>query len=279
MRIDMHSHTRGSDGTSSPEEIAREAKEAGLDGLCLTDHHTNTVDDNREVYRVAAALEKVGVQPFIGVEYSTAMNHLLIFGIDVPNLAWGMYPDIQMVIDEVNDLGGACIVPHPFKGYARAAKGRVTKLKGLVAIEGFNGQVEVKDPSINALAREAAKKMGLPITGGSDAHWASMLGVCWTEFDRDVTDDLDLCEALREGNFTAVADQRRIGRKQKERMKKIRSYPKKKLPRRGRAPRQGDWLAWNDEDVALMQSFQTVSESDTYPGIEDDLAMLSLVED
>ncbi len=38
--IDLHSHTYFSDGTDSPETLARLGEEAGLDALALTDHDT-----------------------------------------------------------------------------------------------------------------------------------------------------------------------------------------------------------------------------------------------
>jgi len=251
FKLDMHSHTKGSDGMSSPVDIAHAAKAAGLDGLCLTDHHTNTVGDNAEVHRVAEALEAVGVRAFVGVEYSTEMNHLLIFGIDVPvpALAWGMYPNIQAVIDEVNAMGGACVVPHPYKGYARAAKDHVTGLQGLAAIEGYNGQVETRSPETNALARGAAQRMGLPITGGSDAHWAGMIGIAWTEFDRVIEDDHDLCAALHAGNFRACVDHARVA-----------SERNKFTARRGSFPRKR-----HAKQAALLPSYEQ------YPGWLDDL--------
>ena len=40
MRIDLHTHSRASDGTQSPAELVRAAVEAGLDVLAITDHDT-----------------------------------------------------------------------------------------------------------------------------------------------------------------------------------------------------------------------------------------------
>jgi predicted metal-dependent phosphoesterase TrpH len=39
-RIDLHTHSTASDGTTPPAELVREAKDAGLDVLALTDHDT-----------------------------------------------------------------------------------------------------------------------------------------------------------------------------------------------------------------------------------------------
>ncbi|HEU4675899.1 MAG TPA: PHP domain-containing protein [Motilibacteraceae bacterium] len=40
MRIDLHTHSTASDGTDAPSELVREAREAGLDVVALTDHDT-----------------------------------------------------------------------------------------------------------------------------------------------------------------------------------------------------------------------------------------------
>ena len=40
MRVDLHTHTRASDGTQSPTELVHAAVAAGVDVLGLTDHDT-----------------------------------------------------------------------------------------------------------------------------------------------------------------------------------------------------------------------------------------------
>ena len=52
MRIDLHSHTRASDGTQTAEELLRAAAEQGIDVLGLTDHDTAEAWD--EAARAAA---------------------------------------------------------------------------------------------------------------------------------------------------------------------------------------------------------------------------------
>ncbi|MCU1673779.1 MAG: metal-dependent phosphoesterase, partial [Frankiales bacterium] len=39
-RIDLHTHSTASDGTTAPAALVREAREAGLDVVALTDHDT-----------------------------------------------------------------------------------------------------------------------------------------------------------------------------------------------------------------------------------------------
>jgi 3',5'-nucleoside bisphosphate phosphatase len=66
VRIDLHTHTRASDGTQTPEELVRAAKAEGLDVLGLTDHDTDEGWD--EATRTA---EEVGLTLVRGMEIST----------------------------------------------------------------------------------------------------------------------------------------------------------------------------------------------------------------
>lgn len=82
MRIDLHTHSRVSDGTDTPTGLVLKALEAGLDVIALTDH--DTFDG---VHEAAAAGKRVGVRVVTGVEMSTEVDgvsvHLLGYGCDV----------------------------------------------------------------------------------------------------------------------------------------------------------------------------------------------------
>ena len=63
--IDLHTHSTASDGSYSPAEVVRLAKEGGLAAVALTDH--DTVDGLPEA---VAAGERFGVEVIPGVEIS-----------------------------------------------------------------------------------------------------------------------------------------------------------------------------------------------------------------
>ena len=65
-RIDLHVHTTASDGTASPAEAVKLAREAGLSAIAITDH--DTVSGYAEA---AEAGEKYGVEVVPGIEIST----------------------------------------------------------------------------------------------------------------------------------------------------------------------------------------------------------------
>lgn len=78
MRIDLHTHSRASDGTDTPAELVRAAARAGLDVLAITDH--DTADGWVEA---AAAATEVGITLVPGMEISTIHHgrsvHLLAY--------------------------------------------------------------------------------------------------------------------------------------------------------------------------------------------------------
>lgn len=80
-RIDLHTHSTVSDGTYTPEELVRYAKEKGLRAIALTDH--DRIDGIAEAEAVG---RKVGVEVISGVELSAdfldGAMHLLGLFVD-----------------------------------------------------------------------------------------------------------------------------------------------------------------------------------------------------
>ncbi|PWH06830.1 phosphatase [Brachybacterium endophyticum] len=72
-RIDLHTHTRCSDGTESVEELVAQAARAGLDTIALTDHDTTA--GWQEAARAAA---RHGVRVVPGIEVSAEHGHLSV---------------------------------------------------------------------------------------------------------------------------------------------------------------------------------------------------------
>lgn len=79
--IDLHTHTRASDGTDAPAELVTLALEAGLDWIGLTDHDTTA-----GWAEAIAAARRTGLGLVPGMELSTRLEgcsvHLLAYLID-----------------------------------------------------------------------------------------------------------------------------------------------------------------------------------------------------
>jgi hypothetical protein len=81
--IDLHLHTTASDGRSSPEQLVREALEAGLGTIAVTDHDTTTA-----VSDVMARAGALGLQAVAGIEITAVHG-----GRDVHMLGYFLDPD------------------------------------------------------------------------------------------------------------------------------------------------------------------------------------------
>ena len=105
MRIDLHTHSNRSDGTTSPADVVAEASEAGLDVVALTDHDTTRGWDD-----AADAARRVGIDVVRGIEISCRHR-----GISIHLLAYLPAPEGEL-FDEME----------------RARESRVTRAERMV---------------------------------------------------------------------------------------------------------------------------------------------------
>jgi predicted metal-dependent phosphoesterase TrpH len=113
---------------------------------------------------------------------------------------------VEELVRLVNERGGAVVPSHPYRGGSGLGD-RILSLPGIAAIEGHNGCNAV---GFNQRAIAAARRLGLPVTGGSDAHLPAEVGSCFTLFRERVTAD-NLVPLLRAGAYEAI-DERRSSR-------------------------------------------------------------------
>jgi hypothetical protein len=203
FKIDLHVHSRNSgDNEADPEKTVNRAIELGLDGIAFTEHDSfgasEPVERLREKYRGAVML-------FRGVEFSAAEGHCLVFGVDTDRLDIRFAP-IRDVVRIVTAAGGVVIPTHPYRG-GNSMGELIFAVPGISAVEGYNG---ANMHAMNVKAVEAAGKMKLPYTGGSDAHLPIEVGSCYTVFDDTVTDE-NFLSLLKAGRFTGI-DTRKISR-------------------------------------------------------------------
>ncbi|MBE9541532.1 MAG: PHP domain-containing protein, partial [Proteobacteria bacterium] len=77
MRIDLHCHTKYSyDCYLEPVDLIKRAKELNLGGICITEHNSFTL--SRHVTNTDKA---DGFLILRGLEISTNMGHLLVYGV------------------------------------------------------------------------------------------------------------------------------------------------------------------------------------------------------
>ena len=188
MKVDLHLHDNkySTDSHISIEEIVREAKRKGLDGIALTNHENPDV-----VKEIDELVEKYDFVIFPGVEYLTKDGDIVAFGID-------KLPEEQMsaqeFIEYVDKFGGTCTAAHPYRTNNRGLEDKLYTVKGLTAIEGYNGSTSDYH---NGLAVKAGNELGIQVIGSSDAHVVEKVGVYVTLLPYKVKNVKELIEALK----------------------------------------------------------------------------------
>jgi predicted metal-dependent phosphoesterase TrpH len=200
--VDLHTHTRFGSNCShmEPLDLARRAREVGLDAVCITEHNAPWEEDALQALGAEA-----GILVFGGAEVSTELGDVLVFGVDNSLLPGRPIDDLRRLVD---DAGGIMIAAHPFRWYSLPwavrdvdVAVRQPILQKVDAAEAFNGlslQTEAQ------FACRVLEKLHLRGVGGSDAHVPHSVGRCLTEFDRSITTVRQLVAELRAGRFRAV---------------------------------------------------------------------------
>ena len=189
----------------SPDEFVDAAKKSGLDGVCLTEH-----DRFWDAGAVAELSKRHGILVLPGCEVTTEEGHLLVFGLS--EYVFGMH-SAAFVKRLVDEDGGTMLLAHPYRrmmlddAFEEAIKRglRSAVLRLVDGVEGLNGRgSERENEYAYQLGEMMSLRMPLGMSGGSDAHSLDDVGVCATEFERDIASLDDLIRELRAGRFRPV---------------------------------------------------------------------------
>lgn len=207
MIVDVHTHSRKSEDSRATvvgylQWLLKKRDLLPIDGLVLTEHRQ--FDEESNYHQLE---DEYGIRIFKGSEIETDYGHMLVFGVNGDILDRFDFTDVhleaQEVVTEVERLGGIVVPCHPGRPTVGLCEHYATKppLEGLRAIEVLNGASRRGE---NERVEALVKQFGYGAVGGSDSHLVSLVGLCATEFPRDVTDEEDLVRALHEGNFRPV---------------------------------------------------------------------------
>jgi predicted metal-dependent phosphoesterase TrpH len=159
----------------------------GLDCIAVTDHHT--------VRGGLAVREIADFAVIVGEEVRSAEGEIigLFLTEDIPG---GLSAD--ETISRIKAQGGIVGVPHPFDSLRSAL--REDSLNNLVAridfVEGLNSRIVFGVH--NKRAMEFARKHGLAVSAGSDAHSSREVGRAYVEMP-PFDDPGEFVESLRAG--------------------------------------------------------------------------------
>jgi predicted metal-dependent phosphoesterase TrpH len=204
VKIDLHVHTSAlsPDSSLDPEKAIQAAMSIGLDGICFTEH-----DRAWELPDIAGLSAKYNFPVFRGVEVMIKEGgEILVFGL---NRNFTTVIDINTLRSMALDAGAFMMAAHPFRGFPCNTITEFDKAAELVlkrpvfdkvdGLEGFNGRNLVGN---NTFAVQLASQLGLPFSGGSDAHAGDELAKCVTIFEKNIRNETEFIAELKAGRFT-----------------------------------------------------------------------------
>jgi hypothetical protein len=172
LRFDLHVHTQYSyDCLLSLEKLMAVVCRRQLDGIAVLDHD--------EIEGALRLRDQAPFQVIVGEEIGTL--HGGIAGLFLrkripPRLS------AEETIARIHAQGGLVFMVHPL---ARGVPGKIHQaklhevLKDVDVIEGYNARTPLA--SDDARARELGAQHLIPVTAGSDGHFACEIGRAWTE--------------------------------------------------------------------------------------------------
>jgi len=192
LSVELHSHSALSyDGRDPVEMLLEQARAVGLDALAVTDH--DEIDASLDAAAKASDYGLVGIP---GMEVTSAAGHVLAIGVReaVPT---GL--PFDETLGEIRSRGGIAVVPHPFQESRSGVAANVSRrdLASADAIEIYNSRLLTG--RANRQAEKFAEEHDLPMTAGSDAHIAEMVGQAVTRVDTDERSLEAILDAVRDG--------------------------------------------------------------------------------
>jgi len=207
MILDLHTHSEASEDSRAPVEaylkwLTRKRDVLPIDGLVLTEHRQwNHAADYRSLE------DRYGLLILRGAEVETDYGHVLVYGVNDAMTERFDFGNVRLsaqeLIPAVAEMGGIAVPCHPGRPTIGLCEHYATKppIDGVTVVEALNGGSRRGE---NERVQEVIERYGYHAVGGSDSHLVSFIGICATEFDRDIHDIDELVHALGQGGYRPV---------------------------------------------------------------------------
>ena len=226
MFIDFHTHGKLAKklpfSTEYTDWLLKEAKQAGLDALCLTEHFNTLQFDELYGYLINVCerdedtlITQDGLRIFSGMETDIAEGgHILSIGTPEeilelnarlePFKEKGKFLPFEKLMDLFDAYSVIVGAAHPYREGGHVPELPLEQLKRLDFLD-LNG----KDVAFNREYYEEktgtlAKLLNIPMISGSDTHQAVQYGCICTNFTLSVNTVEKLYEQMKDGNYEIV---------------------------------------------------------------------------
>lgn len=226
MFIDFHTHGKLAKklpfSTAYTDWLLKEAHEAGLDAICLTEHFNTLQFEELYGYLMKTCrregdtlVTEDGLRIFAGMETDVAEGgHILSIGSPETILELNAclepykekgkflsFENLMNLFDEYSVIIGAA---HPYREGGHIPEIPLEQLKRLQFLD-LNGKDLAKDRIyFEEKTSNLAKKLGIPMISGSDTHQAVQYGCVRTKFVHTVKTIEALYEEMKKGNYEIV---------------------------------------------------------------------------
>lgn len=223
----MHTSQASLCARSTPEEMAVALKDFGYTGCIVTDHNWggNTCIDRDLPWeefinqyalsyeRVKAKGDEIGLDVFFGMETGFNGTEFLIYGLSKE--FYIAHPEFKTIdvkgqFELVHEGGGIVIHAHPYREEFYIPEIRLFP-EYIDGVEGMNATHVSPlskahwNPEFDIKARAYAKKLGLPMTGGSDVHTTNLFGGGIRTKEK-IKDIKDFCRLILSGKDYVLWD-------------------------------------------------------------------------
>ncbi len=220
-KYDLHIHTAECDKVASVSgaEIVRLYKDAGYNGLVITDHYfaqfydwfkdeidindkKNIIDRYLRGYHSALnEAEKIGFTLLCGAEvrFDNSINDYLVYGLNERDFYQLPLLNRLKNVEELSAIlpeKALIVQAHPFRD-----RMTVHSPDSIFGIEGYNGCTE---KFRNEMAKIFASHYNKPITSGSDFHRASHLAKGGIITSKEIKCSGDLVNVLSDGDYKII---------------------------------------------------------------------------
>ena len=201
-KLGLHLHSTLSDGSKTPEEIAREYKLDGYDAIAITDHWVYGEGGNIEGLHIIPGCEyNLG-----GVDTIAGVAHILsLFAKSNPNPKRDA--SVQEVVDAINANDGIAVLAHP--AWSLNHPSVLIEAKGIVATEIYNA-VSDAGQSLRAysdyyvdICANAGTYPKILATDDAHAYDGADNRLGWIMVKADELTNEALAKAIRDGDFYA----------------------------------------------------------------------------
>ena len=223
MNLDFHTHGKLAKklpfSTAYTDWLFGEARGAGLDALCLTEHFNTLQFDELYAYltSISRRTEDVleldnGLQIFPGMETDVAEGgHILSIGpveaiLELnrrlePYKEKGRFLPFEKLMDLFEAYPVLVGCGHPYRAPGRVPQLPEEQLRRLAFLD-LNGKDLAADRArTEELTYMLGHRLGIPVVSGSDTHQAVQYGCVTTVFQRDCTSVSALQREMEAGRY------------------------------------------------------------------------------